>query len=186
MTIRLNGSTSGYVEIDAAAVAGAGVLTLPTGTGTLLTAEGGKVLQIVRATNTTNMATTSLSFVDVTGMSVTITPQKNTSAILIISTFYGIVLRSSGTGCRATYAITDSSNNTLSGGGEYTLGSYRYSYGASALHDGPVTLIGYATPATTSAVTYKLRLKAGESGNEANISGSATSVSQLYAIEVSA
>jgi hypothetical protein len=35
MTIRLNGSTSGYVEIDAPAVAGTGALTLPTGTGTI-------------------------------------------------------------------------------------------------------------------------------------------------------
>jgi len=153
---------------------------------TIPTTGFGKVLQVVRATNTTSMATTSLSFVDATGISVTITPQKSTSAILIISTFYGIAFRSSGTGCRATYAITDSSNNTVSGGGEYTLGSYRYTYGSSALHDGPVTLIGYATPATTSAVTYKLRYKANESGNEANVAGSATSVSQLFAIEVSA
>ena len=37
MTIRLNGSTSGYTEIDAAAVADNGVLSLPTGTGTLAT-----------------------------------------------------------------------------------------------------------------------------------------------------
>lgn len=35
MTLRLNGSTSGYVEIDAPAVAGTSALTLPTGTGTL-------------------------------------------------------------------------------------------------------------------------------------------------------
>jgi hypothetical protein len=38
MAIRLNGSTSGYTEIDAAAVAGSGLLTLPTATGTLTTA----------------------------------------------------------------------------------------------------------------------------------------------------
>ena len=37
MTLRLNGSTSGYVEIDAPAVAGTSALTLPTGTGTLAT-----------------------------------------------------------------------------------------------------------------------------------------------------
>ncbi len=40
MTIRLNGSTSGYTEIDAPAVAGAGVLTLPTGTGTIAKETG--------------------------------------------------------------------------------------------------------------------------------------------------
>lgn len=37
MTLRLNGSTSGYVEIDAPAVAGSGLLTLPTGSGTVAT-----------------------------------------------------------------------------------------------------------------------------------------------------
>lgn len=40
MTLRLNGSTSGYVEIDAPAIAGAGALTLPTGTGTLAKETG--------------------------------------------------------------------------------------------------------------------------------------------------
>ena len=34
MTIRLNGSTSGYTEIDAPAVAGSNTLVLPTGNGT--------------------------------------------------------------------------------------------------------------------------------------------------------
>jgi hypothetical protein len=34
MTLRLNGSTSGYTEIDAPAVAGSNTLVLPTGNGT--------------------------------------------------------------------------------------------------------------------------------------------------------
>lgn len=33
MTLRLNGSTSGYTEIDAPAVAGSNTLVLPTGNG---------------------------------------------------------------------------------------------------------------------------------------------------------
>ena len=33
MTLRLNGSTSGYTEIDAPAVAGSNTITLPTGAG---------------------------------------------------------------------------------------------------------------------------------------------------------
>ena len=151
---------------------------------TLPTTGFGKILQIVRVTDVSSRSTSSTSFSDVTGMSVTITPQMNTSAILVISTFYGLAVRISGTGCRALYAITDSSNNTVSGGGA-TLGSYRYSYGSSAISDGPVTLIGYATPATTSAVTYKLRFKAGEAGNSAELEGT-VNTSQMYAIEVSA
>ena len=40
MTLRRNGSTSGYVDIDATSVAGAGVLTLPTGVGMLAKETG--------------------------------------------------------------------------------------------------------------------------------------------------
>ena len=83
MTIRLNGSTSGYTEIDAPAVAGAGVLTLPTGTGTLLRAEGGKVLQVVSGTTSTSASSSTSTFVD-TGLTATITPASSTSKIMVI------------------------------------------------------------------------------------------------------
>jgi hypothetical protein len=54
MTLRLNGSTSGYTEIDAPAVAGSNTLVLPTGNGT-----SGQVL-------TTN-GSGALSWVDISG-----------------------------------------------------------------------------------------------------------------------
>jgi hypothetical protein len=47
MTLRLNGSTSGYTEIDAPAVAGSNTLLLPTGNGTsgqVLTTNGSGAL----------------------------------------------------------------------------------------------------------------------------------------------
>ena len=47
MTLRLNGSTSGYTEIDAPAVAGSNTLVLPTGNGTsgqVLTTNGSGAL----------------------------------------------------------------------------------------------------------------------------------------------
>ena len=76
MAIRLNGSTSGYVELDAPATAGSNTLVLPTGNGTngqYLQTNGsgglswagigdtGKILQVVQtesSTNTTNSTTT--------------------------------------------------------------------------------------------------------------------------------
>ncbi len=42
---------------------------------------GGKILQVVRATDSTSRSTTSTSFVDVTGMTVTITPQDQTVSL---------------------------------------------------------------------------------------------------------
>jgi hypothetical protein len=167
--IRLYGSTSGYTELAPPAVAPDGVLSLPSGVGTLLTAEGGKVLQVVRATDTTNRSTTSTSFVDVTGMSVTITPQKSNSMILVIAS----INSGSSTG-RATFALTDSSNNLLSGAERMD----------ERLETGNMTIIGYSTPATTSAVTYKMRFLKSTSGTTTVFND--INAGQMYAIEVSA
>ena len=73
--VRLYGSTSGYTELAPPAVAPDGVLSLPSGTGTLLTAEGGKVLSVNSVTSAATFSTSSTSFVDVTSMSITLTPK---------------------------------------------------------------------------------------------------------------
>lgn len=185
MTIRLNGSTSGYTEIDAPAIAGAGVLTLPTGTGTLLRAEGGKVLQVVRATDATSRSTTSTSFVDVTGMSVTITPQRSTSAVLIIAAGFSHNFKNSDGNMVSSLQITDSSNNAISGANSLDFGLINFSGVGTRQYYAPFTLIAYATPATTSAVTFKMRFKSSEATTTAFI-GNAQSAGQMYAIEVSA
>jgi hypothetical protein len=74
MTLRLNGSTSGYVEIDAPAVAGSNTLTLPTGNGSadqVLSTNGSGALSFVdrgRMVLETAKATTSGTSVDFTGI----------------------------------------------------------------------------------------------------------------------
>jgi hypothetical protein len=152
---------------------------------TKLNIAGGKVLQIVRATDATSRTTTSTSFVDVTGMSVTITPSKSTSAVLIISSFNLAITRDSTIG-NGFVQITDASNNAISGaeGGENLF--LRFTQSSPGTSSGIVfaqTLIAYATPATTSAVTYKLRFK----GDGATVDvQNAKQTGQLYAIEVSA
>jgi len=135
------------------------------------------VLQIVRATDTTDRSTTSATFVDVTGMSVTITPQKSDSAILILCFFSGQLNTTAGFRT-ANYQITDSSDNAISGASNAQL----YSDAEIIL---PISLLAYATPATTSAVTYKLRFSV-QSPATNQIRNSSNSVGQLYAIEVSA
>lgn len=52
MPVKLNGSTSGYVELTAPAVAGATTLTLPATTGTLVVANGGQTLEFAAGSNT--------------------------------------------------------------------------------------------------------------------------------------
>jgi hypothetical protein len=135
---------------------------------------GGKILQVVRATDSTTRTTTSTSYVDVTGMSVTISPTKNTSAVIVLASFDAIARSGSGT---ATFAITDSSNVALSGAEARGVDDDAFRV--------PVTILGYSTPATTSATTYKLRFLAYTSGGNAEaING--TTIGQMYAIEVGA
>jgi hypothetical protein len=142
---------------------------------------GGKVLQVVRATDTTNRSTTSTSYVDVTGMSVTITPQRSTSAIIILATTKSQVSVSTPGRGLAQLQITDSSDNTISGAQEANFGVQDL----SSTHWQVVNLFGYATPATTSAVTYKLRFRVFDAGRTVTIiNGEQTG--QLFAIEVSA
>ena len=78
MTLRLNGSTSGYTEIDAPAVAGSNTLVLPTGNGSsgqYLQTNGSGALSwatvaspAVALTAATAVASTSGTSIDFTGI----------------------------------------------------------------------------------------------------------------------
>lgn len=74
MTLRLNGSTSGYTEIDAPAVAGSNTLVLPTGNGTdaqVLATNGSGALSWVdrgRMVLATAQNSTSGTSIDFTGI----------------------------------------------------------------------------------------------------------------------
>jgi hypothetical protein len=133
----------------------------------------GKIMQIVRATDSTNRSTTSTSFVDAS-ISVTITPQKSNSIILVCWS----VRASTDSNAATRLSITDSSNVALSG----------TEFGVAASSGGglistSVFLVGYSTPATVSSVTYKGRFNTnvgtGTLQNDLQ-------TGQLYAIEVSA
>lgn len=145
---------------------------------------GGKVLQVVRATDTTQRSTTSTSFVDAS-ISVTITPQKSTSAIILMNIFNGYVTRTSGVTQRAIYQITDNSNVAISGAEQTYIGTTNYAFTATSEFLQASTLVAYATPATTSAVTYKLRFRA-EAANMTALLPNDLSTGQMYAMEISA
>ena len=146
-----------------------------------LAVAGGKILQIVRATDSTERSTTSETPVDVTGMSVTITPQKSTSAILIIANFSGLITGPTGNTSMYT-SITDSSNNPISGGEAARLQVGNAVNTVASI----LTRVGYVTPATISPVTYKLRFYSGSGASYTVFIKNNESTGQMYAIEVSA
>jgi hypothetical protein len=176
MTVRLYGATSGYVDLDAPAIAGTANVTLP-GSGTLALSSQLKVLQIVRTTDTTDRSTTSTSFVDLTGMSVTITPQVSTSAIMVVMTFYASTNASNRS---LIVRIADSSNTAISGA---QFGNFADTGGSLTV---PGVLIAYATPGTVNSTTYKGQFRTGGSNPGTVTIENASMTGQIYAIELAA
>jgi len=137
-----------------------------------------RILQVVRATDTTLRTTTSTSLVDVTGMSVTITPTDATSTILIIADFLAEVAGSGSV--NGEFQITDSSNTAISG----AEGGLFYGDSLSAIGS-YLQRIAYDSPATTSATTYKLRFR--KTGGATIVAcRNQVSTGQMYALEISA
>jgi len=136
----------------------------------------GKILQVVRATDTTNRTTNSTSFTTA-NISVTITPSSATSDVIVIWSFRqdnGV-----GTAKRGQFQIYDGSA-ALGGAEEAQVG----------VEDGTanynhVTMIGYSSPATTSPVTYTGRFKTLVSTVTPSIVN-ASVTGTLWALEVSA
>ena len=167
MTLKLNGSSSGYTAIDAPAAAGSNTLVLPAdngsngeflqtnGSGTLDWSAAGKILQVSTTATEVATSTTSTSYVDATGMSLAITPSSTSSKIIIVccgtvnaigSTYwaYFTLLRGS----------TDLGNPS---NGKGLLGLY--SNGSAADTHAQMTMFYVDSPNTTSSTTYKLQLK---------------------------
>jgi hypothetical protein len=148
--------------------------------GAKLDLAGGKILQIVRATDTTNRTTTSTTPVD-SGLSVTITPSYTNSAIMLICTGYMQVNSGTTTILLGSVRITNSSNTAISGTQDVTMGTvidFGQAYNSYAI-------FAWDTPNTISATTYKLRFRSANSGATTQLSHVSTT-GQLFAIEVSA
>lgn len=115
MTLRLNGSTSGYVEIDAPATAGSNTLVLPTGNGTngqYLQTNGSGSLSWATVTDTnglthlTTVSTSSVSTVTVTGI-----PSTATMVYVNIDNFGDTVNNSSRLQMRVGNGSVDTGSN---------------------------------------------------------------------------
>jgi hypothetical protein len=147
--------------------------------------QPGAVLQVVSTAKTDTFTTASTTYVDVTGLTATITPSSTSSKIMV---FASVIWGASSTNELTFITVADGSNNNLivpsSPGsrepgfigqipaGNQTVGAEVASF--SLLH----------SPATTSAFTYKIRAK-GTAGSTALInrsSGDENAVSRLRGV----
>jgi hypothetical protein len=153
-------------------------LTLPDEAGTVLTTAGvpasampaGSVIQVVSATKTDTFSTPSVSFVDITGLSVSITPTSTSSKILII---FSLPASSSSSAAWYCNLVRNSTNIVVGDAAGSRVQTTVSSYIAPTSQSFSMSFQYLDSPSATSATTYKLQLRA-QSGFTAYVNRSAT------------
>ena len=133
-----------------------------TGLKWATTSGGGKVLQVISTTKTDTFTSTSTSFADITGLSVSITPSSASSKIMV---FYNVT----GSG---DAGVNTSSIRLVRGATAINIGDVAGSRtpATNGIFEGEQTAIGNAStnfldaPATTSATTYKVQVRCNNTG----------------------
>jgi len=151
-----------------------------------------RVLQVVSTAKTDTFTTTSTSFTDITGLTVSITPQSATSQILVLATV----------SCGANFATNAAflrlvRDSTAIDVGDAS-GSRTQATTYSAVVDaGKVTeesIMFLDSPSTVSATTYKVQIACNAAGTstvnrsytDSNVSSAARTASSITVLEISA
>jgi hypothetical protein len=154
MSLILQSSGGGQVTIQEPTTASNFTLDLPAVSGTFLTNKStGTVLQVVSTTKVDGFTTTSTSPVDITGLSVNITPSSATSKILVFAQIFG-----GGDAATALYLNLVRNSTALAQG---TVGTFFNSTVGSFLgspnYYTAYPIVFLDSPATTLSTTYKIQ-----------------------------
>jgi len=140
---------------------------------------GGKILQVVSTTKTdTFSASTSNTFTDVTGLSVTITPSSASNKILVFAQVHG---STTSNGMGTAVLLRDSTQIDLG-----AAASNRVRASCSIDTNGAAAEVRQAglnyldSPATTSAVVYKIAINSADTGGTAYINRSYDDTDDIY------
>lgn len=160
------------------------VLTVSGGVPTWATPSsgGGKVLQVVQDTAETGFTTTSSTYVD-TGLSVSITPSSSSSKIMVIASMPSAYCRGNTTATSnySFYSLRRGSTDLS----EASIGYYQMAASSTADFYSATTISYLDSPATTSAVTYKIVSKKGD-GNLVGYTASSTNIQSIVVMEIGA
>ena len=191
MTLKLNGSSSGYTAIDAPAAAGSNTLVLPAdngsngeflqtnGSGTLDWAAAGKIKQVVSIRQTGQSANTSSSSYVALHTSPTITPSSSSNKILVLwsAWVYCDNNNASVTRTDSMYQLTKN-HSSIS---ETVL--WQTFFGNSFTENSGMDWIKYSNqsitfvdePSTTEEITYTINGRVGETGTSLYIADGSSS-----------
>jgi hypothetical protein len=176
MSIVLVGSTSGSITLQEPAVAGTTVLNLPATSGTVLTSAStgisasnittgtlpkaqlpaGSILQVVQTVKTDTFSTSSTTLVQITGLTVSITPTSTSNRILVM--FSGMASANNG----ENISLQLQRNTTPIFIGDASGSRLQCFYGANSYSGSgafPMNAMFLDSPSTTSATTYSVYLK---------------------------
>jgi hypothetical protein len=143
----------------------------------------GRVIQVVRATDSTNRSTTSTSYVDA-NVSVTMSPYSADSTLYVLLFAVGNTSSAGGSGdAEGLYQITDSGNTALSGAQELRL--FHAGPAGDVIAGAPIVGVGVVASADTTSRTYKVRFRSGGGGGtETTTLRNASSTASLVVLEV--
>jgi hypothetical protein len=175
MSIVLVGSTSGSVTLQEPAVSGSTVLTLPAVTGNVLTdtsPKTGNVIQVVQGTLSSNFSSSSNVFTAI-GATLSITPSSSSSRILLIASV-GTVVNASNFVDMSIFR-----NSTNLAGQFGFLSTYSSAVDLTACQN----FSHIDSPATTSAISYSIRMRSQSSITYSVVGGTGQSCT-LIAMEI--
>jgi hypothetical protein len=141
-----------------------------------------RILQVVSTTKNDTFTTASTSFVDVTGLSVSITPQSTTSKILVYAT---ISANGDSPNIYSMNLVRGSTNIAQPSGGA----SAATIQGIQQLAQETATIVFLDSPASIASQTYKIQARTNGGNffvNQAAASAAFTSVSTITVLEISA
>ena len=180
--IRLHGSSSGYMEIAPPAAASSATVTLPNSAGEVLLSDGSAasltqipaanivgvatagfgngILQVVSTTKTDSQSSTTGTYADITGFSLSITPSSTSHKIFVQTALQIGAADNSFLGFKV---FRDSTAIGLNGGGDasgnITPVCFGYGYaGSNVSYRGRgVSWQHLDSPNSTSSITYKVQ-----------------------------
>jgi hypothetical protein len=192
-SISVAGDVSGAISIAAPSAAGSGVLTLPTGTDTLvgkattdtLTNKtlgagtifpAGAVLQVVQGTTSAAVSNSTTTYAD-TGLTATITPKFATSKILVFVS--QLTNKSNG--------ATENAVNIKLFRAAVNVGQFIYAQGytgAATTAYGQIAFQYLDSPATTSATAYKTQFSNNSATAAVSVQPGSVAASVIILMEI--